>query len=77
MLDHSEMHPELWALFCDRGWPGAALPGDYGGTGGGLLAMTVVLEAFAEHNIVLWMPVLSAAIAHAISQAGPDIARDV
>ena len=75
LLDHSQMHPQLWALFCERGWPGLVLPGEYGGTGGGLLAMTLVVEAFAEQNILLWMPVLSAAIAHAIRQAGPDIAR--
>lgn len=75
LLDHGQMHPQLWTLFRERGWPGLVLPDEYGGTGGGLLAMTLVLEAFAEQNIVLWMPVLSAAIAHAIRQAGPDIAR--
>ncbi|QPP10266.1 acyl-CoA/acyl-ACP dehydrogenase [Streptomyces bathyalis] len=76
LLDHSEMHPELWAAFCDRGWPGLILPAEYGGTEGGLLGMTVVLEAFAEQNMVLWMPVLSAAIAYAISQVGPGPAKE-
>jgi alkylation response protein AidB-like acyl-CoA dehydrogenase len=75
LLDHGQMDPQLWELFCERGWPGAVLPDEYGGMGGGLLALTLVLEAFAEQNIVLWMPVLSAAIAHAIRQTGPDVAR--
>jgi alkylation response protein AidB-like acyl-CoA dehydrogenase len=74
-LDHSEMHPELWSAFCARGWPGLVVPAEYGGSEGGLLGMTLVLEAFAEQNIVLWMPVLSASIAHAISEVGPDVAR--
>jgi alkylation response protein AidB-like acyl-CoA dehydrogenase len=76
LLDHGEMHPELWAAFCDRGWPGVVLPAQYGGAEGGLLGMTVVLEAFAEQNMVLWMPVLSAAIAHAISEVGPETAKE-
>jgi alkylation response protein AidB-like acyl-CoA dehydrogenase len=75
LLDQGQMDPQLWELFCERGWPGAVLPDEYGGMGGGLLALTLVLEAFAEQNIVLWMPVLSAAIAHAIRQTGPDVAR--
>ena len=37
--------------------------------------MTVVLEAFAAQNIFLWMPVLSSAVAYAISQVGPEAAR--
>jgi alkylation response protein AidB-like acyl-CoA dehydrogenase len=75
LITHSRMHPQLWTVFCQRGWAGLTVHEQYGGTGGGLLAMTLVLEAFAERNIVLWMPVLSAAIAHAIQQAGPDVAR--
>ncbi|WP_313863962.1 acyl-CoA dehydrogenase family protein [Mycobacterium sp.] len=72
LLDQHEMHPQLWASFCDHGWPGLVLPTEYGGTEGGLLGMSLVLEAFAEQGIVLWMPVLSTAIAHAIVQAGPQ-----
>lgn len=75
LLDHSEMHPELWAAFSRRGWPGLVIPPSLGGAEGGLLGMSVVLEAFAQHGIVLWMPVLSAAIAHAISQVEADAAR--
>jgi acyl-CoA dehydrogenase len=76
LLDHSEMHPELWSAFCDRGWPGLILPAEYGGAEGGLLGATIVLEAFAEQNMVLWMPVLSAAIGYAISEVGPGPAKE-
>jgi alkylation response protein AidB-like acyl-CoA dehydrogenase len=77
LLDRGELHPELWTAFCQRGWPGMALPLEYGGSDGGLLGLALVLEAFAEQNIILWMPVLSAAIGHAIAQAGPQSAREV
>jgi alkylation response protein AidB-like acyl-CoA dehydrogenase len=69
LLDHAEHHPALWEPFAARGWPGLA-------TGGDLLGMAVVLEAFAAHGLVLWMPVLTSAIGHAIAQAGPDAARE-
>ena len=72
LLDHHEMHPQVWASFREHGWPGLVLPPEYGGTEGGLLGMALVLEAFAERGIVLWMPVLSAAIGHAIAEVGPQ-----
>ncbi|MCZ4491273.1 MAG: hypothetical protein QOH30_2806 [Baekduia sp.] len=75
LIDEHEMHPALWTAFCARGWPALAL-GTPPGDGGGLLGLALVLEAFAEHNIVLWMPVLSSALAHAIAEVGPDPARD-
>jgi acyl-CoA dehydrogenase len=74
LIDHGEMHPDLWAAFCDRGWPGLVLPAHHGGADGGLLGMSIVLEAFAAHNILLWMPVLSSAIGYAIAQADPQSA---
>jgi hypothetical protein len=69
LLDHAEHHPALWEPFAARGWPGLA-------TGGDLLGMALVLEVFAAHGLVLWMPVLTSAIGHAIVQAGPDAARE-
>jgi acyl-CoA dehydrogenase len=74
-LDHSELHPELWAAFRRHEWPGMVAPRQYGGADGGLLGMALVLEALAAENVVLWMPVLSTAIAHAIRVAGPGSAR--
>jgi alkylation response protein AidB-like acyl-CoA dehydrogenase len=72
LIHHGEMHPELWAAFREREWPGLVLPAVHGGADGGLLGMSLVLEAFAEQNIMLWMPVLSAAVGHAIAQVGPE-----
>jgi acyl-CoA dehydrogenase len=76
LLEHNEMHPELWREFSDRGWPGLAIPSSEGGADGGLLGMAIVLDAFAAEGILLWMPVLSAAISYAISQVGPDAAKE-
>jgi alkylation response protein AidB-like acyl-CoA dehydrogenase len=76
LIDHSEMHPELWNEFSDRGWPGLVIPPDLGGMDGGLLGMALVLEAFAAEDNLLWMPVLSSAISYAISQVGPEAAQD-
>jgi acyl-CoA dehydrogenase len=75
-LDHGALHPDLWSVFSERGWAGLVLPAKYGGAEGGLLGMALVLEAFAQQNVLLWMPVLSAAIGHAINQAGPEPARE-
>jgi alkylation response protein AidB-like acyl-CoA dehydrogenase len=75
-LEHGELHPELWGEVSKRGWPGLLIPEDRGGSGGGLLAYAVVLEALAAENLVLWTPVLDSAIAHAICEVGPDCARE-
>jgi acyl-CoA dehydrogenase len=75
-LERDELHPELWQEFSGHGWPGLAIPEEHGGTDGGLLGLCVVLEALAASSVVLWMPVLSAAIAHAIATVGPDAARE-
>jgi alkylation response protein AidB-like acyl-CoA dehydrogenase len=74
-LEHDEIHPELWREFSEQGWPGLALPAEHGGTEGGMLGLVVALEALAASSLVLWMPVLSAAIGHAIATVGPDAAR--
>jgi alkylation response protein AidB-like acyl-CoA dehydrogenase len=75
-LKRDELHPELWQELNRRGWSGLLVPADHGGAAGGLLGYVVVLEALAASNLVLWMPVLTAAIAHAIAEVGPDPARD-
>jgi alkylation response protein AidB-like acyl-CoA dehydrogenase len=75
-LEHDEIHPELWQGFTEQGWPGLLVPESHGGREGGLLGYAVVLEALAAANLLLWMPVLSTAIAHAIAVVGPDAARD-
>ncbi len=74
-LEHGELHPELWSEISSRGWPGLLIPAEHGGSGGGLLAYTVVLEELAAANLVLWPPVLDSAIAYSILKVGPDAAR--
>jgi acyl-CoA dehydrogenase len=75
-FEHRELHPELWGEICERGWPGLLVPAAYGGSEGGLLAYLVVLEALTASNLLLWAPVLTAAIGYAIEQVGPNEARD-
>jgi acyl-CoA dehydrogenase len=75
-FEHGELHRELWGEVRDRGWPGLLVPSAYGGSDGGLLAYLLVMDALAASNLILWMPVLSAAIGYAISEVGPDTARE-
>jgi alkylation response protein AidB-like acyl-CoA dehydrogenase len=73
---HGELHPELWREFSERGWPGLLVPSSHGGSDGGLLSFVLVMEALAASGLLLWMPVLSAAIGYAINEVGPDTARE-
>jgi acyl-CoA dehydrogenase len=75
-FEHGELHPGLWGEISERGWPGLLVPSPYGGADGGLLAYVVVMEALAASNLILWMPVLTASIGHAIAQVGPDPVRE-
>jgi alkylation response protein AidB-like acyl-CoA dehydrogenase len=75
-FEHGELHPELWHEISELGWPGLLVPAAHGGSGGGLLSYLIVMEALAANNLVLWMPVLSAAIGHAIAEVGPDSTRE-
>jgi alkylation response protein AidB-like acyl-CoA dehydrogenase len=76
-LEYDEIYPQLWQEFSAHGWPGLVIPPGLGGTEGGLLGACVVLETLAASNLVLWMPVLSTAIAHAIATVGPATAQEV
>jgi alkylation response protein AidB-like acyl-CoA dehydrogenase len=75
-FEHCEPHPALWAEFCAQGWPALMVAPEHGGNGGGLLAFALVLEELAAAGVVLWMPVLTAAIGQGIAEAGPDGARE-
>lgn len=75
-FEHGELHPELWREFCERGWAGLLVAPEHGGSEGGLLAYVVIMEALAASNLILWMPVLTAAIGHAIGEVGPEHARE-
>jgi alkylation response protein AidB-like acyl-CoA dehydrogenase len=71
-FEHGELHHELWQEIRDRGWPGLLVPSAHGGSEGGLLSYVVMMEALAASNLILWMPVLTAAIGHAIAEVGPE-----
>jgi alkylation response protein AidB-like acyl-CoA dehydrogenase len=75
-FEHGELHPELWREFSERGWPGLLVPAAHGGSDGGLLSFVLVMEALAASSLLLWMPVLSAAIGYAINEVGPNVARE-
>ncbi len=75
-FEHGELHPELWQEICNRGWAALLVPPAHGGSEGGLLAYVVMMEALAASNLILWMPVLTAAIGHAIAEVGPESARE-
>ena len=75
-FEHGELYPALWREISHRGWAGLLVPAAYGGADGGLLAYVVVMEALAASNLILWMPVLTASIGHAIAQVGPDSVRN-
>jgi acyl-CoA dehydrogenase len=75
-FEHGELHPELWREVRERGWAGLLVPPEHGGSEGGLLACVVVMEALAASNLILWMPVLTGAIGHAIAEVGPEHARE-
>jgi alkylation response protein AidB-like acyl-CoA dehydrogenase len=75
-FEHGAQHPELWQEIRERGWAGLLVAPADGGSEGGLLALVLVMEALAESNLILWMPVLTAAIGHAIAQVGPAPARE-
>jgi acyl-CoA dehydrogenase len=75
-FEHGELHPELWREISAHGWPGLLAPTAHGRSEGGLLAFLVVMEALAARNLILWMPVLTTAIGHAIAEVGPDAVRE-
>lgn len=75
-FEHGELHPQLWGEIRERGWPGLLVPSALGGAEAGLLAYLVVMEELAAKNLILWMPLLSAAIGHALAIVGPETARE-
>jgi alkylation response protein AidB-like acyl-CoA dehydrogenase len=75
-FEHGALYPELWREIRERGWAGLLIAPADGGSEGGLLAYVLVMEALAASNVILWMPVLTAAIGHAIAQVGPATARE-
>jgi alkylation response protein AidB-like acyl-CoA dehydrogenase len=57
----SAMTPELWSTLVELGWTGLLVPEEFGGTGAGLLEMTIVAEQMGR--LPLPGPFFSSAIA--------------
>ncbi|MFE9924558.1 acyl-CoA dehydrogenase family protein [Streptomyces sp. NPDC005774] len=47
-VDSADAAPEVWALAAESGWPGLALPEEYGGAGQGLVELALVAEEAAR-----------------------------
>jgi alkylation response protein AidB-like acyl-CoA dehydrogenase len=75
-FEHGELHRELWGAICERGWPGLLFAEPQASREGWLLPYVLVMEALAERNLLLWMPVLGASIGYAIAEVGPQPVRE-
>lgn len=60
---------ELWADLGNAGFLGVGIPEAYGGGGGGLTDLTVVLEELAAHGLPLFMGLISPGICGSILTA--------
>ncbi|MBY8860925.1 acyl-CoA/acyl-ACP dehydrogenase [Nocardia sp. CA2R105] len=73
--NEQDVDPELWRLAGELGWPGLALPEQYGGTGQGLIELTLVAEEAGR--ALARGPFLSTAIVGAaVATAGPPHLRE-
>ncbi|MCA9523863.1 MAG: acyl-CoA/acyl-ACP dehydrogenase [Myxococcales bacterium] len=74
-LTKGEVPKEYWQEFCENGFMGALIPEQYGGSGLGLTAMTLILEAVSSHNLANALMMLTAMDALCILKAGPEPLR--
>ncbi|MEU6554252.1 acyl-CoA dehydrogenase family protein [Streptomyces sp. NPDC046915] len=74
-LEHGQHHPGFWKDYCAAGTMGFLVPREHGGTGQGLLAAALSLEAFAARGLMLILPVLTNATARLITVAGTEELR--
>lgn len=59
-LDEKEEYPhEIWAKLASKGWLGLAVPEEYGGSGGSVLDVVIVVEELAKAMTALGMMYLS------------------
>ena len=49
LLDDAGFDPSVWTEMVALGWPGIAIPEEYGGSGLGLAALVPVVEAMGRH----------------------------
>jgi acyl-CoA dehydrogenase len=73
-LEHGQYHSEFWRDYCAAGMMAPLVPTEFGGTGQGLLATVLAMEAFAARGLTPTLPVLTHAAARLITVAGsPDL----
>src|SRR3954471_2521828 len=66
---------ELWAELGAAGYLGVHLPEEYGGGGGGLADLAVVIEETSSHGCPLFMLVISPAIAGSMLTAHGSVVQ--
>lgn len=68
--------PELWSALADNGFVGVSIPTEFGGGGGGVTELAIVLEELAAHGVPLLMLVVSIGIgASVLAMHGSDEQR--
>lgn len=76
VAQRGEKPTELWSALGSAGYLGVHLPEEYGGGGGGLQDLTVVIEEVAAHGCPLMLAVSSLSIAGTILNAhGSDVLK--
>lgn len=75
LRDHAPADPDLWRLAAGLGWPGLAVPEEYGGTGQGLVELTLVAEELGRAlGRVPFLPTVL--VARAVARGGSPRLRD-
>ncbi|WP_460062975.1 acyl-CoA dehydrogenase family protein [Streptomyces sp. YKOK-I1] len=69
-----DVDPEVWRLTADLGWPGLALPEEYGGSGQGLVELALVAEEVG-HALGRGPFAPTAVVGRALAAAGPPELR--
>ncbi len=72
LYEEQRFPDEVWDEMANAGIMGALVPEEYGGTGVGLLAMTLALEEFAKHGLANTFGVLTTMANMAILKGGSE-----
>jgi alkylation response protein AidB-like acyl-CoA dehydrogenase len=72
IFEEQRFPEEIWDHMAEAGIIGALVPGEYGGTGLGLLGMTLALEEFAAHGMLNVFGVLNTMASMAILHGGSE-----